>query len=83
MISALAELSSAVAGVPGSDVDYASAGDPWIGFAVQQLRQGTRDRALQAYEGAFKRFADTAHSQKLHEEVCRTGPRSRGPTRSH
>ena len=52
-----------------TDVDYARAGDPWVSFAVQQLREGTRERARQAYDGAFKRFADTSHSKKLHEEM--------------
>ena len=52
-----------------TDVDYARAGDPWVSFAVQQLREGTRARALQAYDGALKRFEDTSHSKKLHEEM--------------
>ena len=48
-----------------SDIDYSRVSDAWIGFALQQRRSGTIERALQAYDGAFKRFADTAHSVKL------------------
>ena len=53
------------------EVDYArgSAKDPFVSFAVQQLREGAPDKALKAYEGVLKRFEETAHSQKLHENV--------------
>ena len=53
------------------EVDYArgSAKDPWVSFAVQQLREGAPAKALKAYEGVLKRFDETAHSQKLHENV--------------
>ena len=46
-----------------------SVGDPWIGMALQQRRIGTTEQALQAYDGAFKRFAETSHSVPLHQEM--------------
>ena len=48
---------------------YSQAGDQWIGMALQQRHMGTTEQALQAYDGAFKRFAETAHSVPLHQEM--------------
>ena len=48
---------------------YSQAGDQWIGMALQQRHLGTTEQALQAYDGAFKRFAETAHSVPLHQEM--------------
>ena len=48
---------------------YSEAGDQWIGMALQQRHFGTAEQALQAYDDAFKRFAETAHSVPLHEKM--------------
>ena len=62
-------LSSWTSCVPAVDIDGYRVGDPFIAFACQQRRSGTTKQALHAYDAAFKRFNDTAHSQKLHEEM--------------
>ena len=48
---------------------YSQAGDQWIGMALQQRHMGSTEQALQAYDGAFKRFAEMAHSVPLHQEM--------------
>ena len=48
---------------------YSKAEDQWIGRALQARHLGTAEQALQAYDDAFKRFAETAHSLPLHEQM--------------
>ena len=69
LLTPAAMLSSWTSCVPAVDIDGYRVGDPFIAFACQQRRSGTTKQALHAYDAAFKRFNDTAHSQKLHEEM--------------
>ena len=59
---------------------YSQAGDQWIGMALKQRHMGTTEQALQAYDGAFKRFAETAHSVPLHQEMRKRANPNPNPT---
>ena len=59
---------------------YSQAGDQWIGMALQQRHMGSTEQALQAYDGAFKRFAETAHSVPLHQEMRKRAIPNPNPT---
>ena len=59
---------------------YSQAGDQWIGMALQQRHMGSTEQALQAYDGAFKRFAETAHSVPLHQEMRKRATPNPNPT---